>query len=220
MEVLKLVNINKSYKNKSNSLQVLKEFSMNVNLGEIVGIVGTSGSGKTTLLNIIGLIDSDFEGELYIDDVNISSCNEKELAKLRNQKIGFVLQDFALIERYNVSQNVELPLIYSKIKRKERRKISQKYLEKMGIADKTDSKPSELSGGEKQRVAIARSLATEPKIILADEPTGSLDYKTTDEIMEVLEMLRDSNRAIILVTHDMNIAKRCDRIINIDKLSL
>lgn len=214
MEIVKLVNISKTYGENDAKVEALKNISLTINEGELVAIVGSSGSGKSTLLNIIGCIDKPTEGECFIDNINTKNCKERELAKCRNKLLGFVLQYFGLITSYTVYENVELPLIYSKSKGRKEKVVN--ILKKLNIYDKENKLPSELSGGQNQRVAIARALVNEPKIILADEPTGALDKKTSQQVMDILLGLNKEGKTIIIVTHDENISKQCHRTIRIE----
>ncbi len=206
----------RTYKGKGFQVEALKDVTLNVKKGEMVAIVGTSGSGKTTLLNILGLIDVPDSGEYFLNGIRTGECREKELARMRNQNLGFVLQDFALIDRYTAEQNIRVPLMYSNIPKKEWNDRIQYCLEEMGISDRKKHLPSELSGGQKQRVAIARALVTGADIILADEPTGALDSRTSLDIMEVFSRLREEGKTILVVTHDSGIADLCDRIVCIE----
>ena len=211
-----LKNINKKYGKDESEFYALRNISLNINNGEMVAIMGTSGSGKSTLLNIIGCIDIVTSGEYYLDGENVSFLDSKDLAKIRNSKIGFVFQYFALLNDYTIFENIELPLIKAKIKKKERIIIIEEYLKKFNIINQKNKRPKELSGGQQQRVAIARALVTNPDYILADEPTGALDKQTSESIMEILREINKQGKTIIIVTHDKDVAKNCDRIINIE----
>ena len=212
--MIRLDNISKTFRDGDTQVQALKNISFEVNKGELVAIIGKSGSGKSTLLNILGLLDKQTDGDYYIDGKKVSSIPEREKAKLRNSHIGFVMQDFALVEKYTVKQNVRIPLIYSK-KQIDKEKAVRLVLQKVGLSDKISTPVFKLSGGQKQRTAIARAIVNEPEIILADEPTGALDSDTADEIMRIFETLSREGKTVIIVTHDKDIASRCKRIIEI-----
>ena len=216
MYAIRTEKIYRTYKGKGFQVEALRDVTLNVKKGEMVAIIGTSGSGKTTLLNILGLIDVPDSGEYFLNGIRTGECREKELARMRNQNLGFVLQDFALIDRYTAEQNIRVPLMYSDIPKKEWNGRIQACLEQMGISDRKKRLPSELSGGQKQRIAIARALVTGADIILADEPTGALDSKTSMDIMEVFSGLREEGKTILIVTHDSSIADLCDRLICIE----
>ena len=213
--MLKIKKLHKSYKMGDSSLHVLKGIDLNIEKGEMVAIMGSSGSGKSTLLNIIGILDEHDSGEYSLDDVEIRNLNEKKAAKYRNKFLGFVFQSFNLINFKNALENVALPLYYQGLGRKERQKKALFYLEKVGLKDWAKHLPNELSGGQKQRVAIARALASEPKLLLADEPTGALDSGTSAEIMQFLQQLNDEGRTLLIVTHETDIANMCKRIVKL-----
>jgi putative ABC transport system ATP-binding protein len=213
--MLDIKNLNKSYKMGDSSLHVLKGIDLFAKSGEMVAIMGSSGSGKSTLLNIIGILDEADSGDYVLDGVEIKDLNEKKAANYRNQFLGFVFQSFNLINYKNAMENVALPLYYQGLKRKERQEKAMFHLEKVGLADWAKHLPSELSGGQKQRVAIARALASEPKLLLADEPTGALDTATSHDIMQFLQQLNDEGKTILLVTHEEDIAKMCKRIVRL-----
>ena len=213
--MLDIKNLNKSYKMGDSSLHVLKGIDLFAKSGEMVAIMGSSGSGKSTLLNIIGILDEADSGDYVLDGVEIKDLNEKKAANYRNQFLGFVFQSFNLINYKNAMENVALPLYYQGLKRKERQEKAMFHLEKVGLADWAKHLPSELSGGQKQRVAIARALASEPKLLLADEPTGALDTSTSRDIMQFLQQLNDEGKTILLVTHEEDIAKMCKRIVRL-----
>lgn len=213
--MLDIKNLNKSYKMGDSSLHVLKGIDLFAKSGEMVAIMGSSGSGKSTLLNIIGILDEADSGDYVLDGVEIKDLNEKKAANYRNQFLGFVFQSFNLINYKNAMENVALPLYYQGLKRKERQEKAMFHLEKVGLADWAKHLPSELSGGQKQRVAIARALASEPKLLLADEPTGALDTATSRDIMQFLQQLNDEGKTILLVTHEEDIAKMCKRIVRL-----
>jgi len=214
-EVVIMKNICKSYIVGDQEIQVLKNINLTVKEGEFVSILGPSGSGKTTLMNIIGCLDVPTSGEYVLCGNDISEMNEIELARVRNEKIGFVFQSFFLLPRLTAIQNVELPLVYSNIPQKERRIKAAEMLARVGLSDKMHNLPNQLSGGQQQRVAIARALVTGPSIILADEPTGALDQKTGAGIIEYFEKLNAEGRTIIIITHDISVARHAQRTVNI-----
>ena len=213
--MLKIDKLHKSYKMGDSSLHVLKGINLNVNKGEMVAIMGSSGSGKSTLLNIIGILDELDSGEYTLDGIEIKDLTEKKAAQYRNKFLGFVFQSFNLINFKNALENVALPLYYQGLKRKERQEKAMFHLEKVGLADWAKHLPNELSGGQKQRVAIARALAAEPKLLLADEPTGALDSATSHEIMQFLQQLNDEGKTILIVTHEEDISLMCKRIVRL-----
>ncbi|EUB25890.1 putative bacteriocin ABC transporter [Streptococcus sp. AS20] len=205
-KLIDLKNVNKSYRNGDQELQVLKDIHLAVEEGEFVAIMGPSGSGKSTLMNIIGMLDRPTSGEYYLEGEEVAKLGEKKLAKVRNQQIGFVFQQFFLLSKLNALQNVELPLIYAGVSQFKRKALAEQYLKKVELETRMHHLPSELSGGQKQRVAIARALVNHPSIILADEPTGALDTKTGEQIMELLTELNREGKTIIMVTHEPEIA--------------
>ena len=205
-KLIDLKNVSKSYRNGDQELQVLKDVHLEVEEGEFVAIMGPSGSGKSTLMNIIGMLDRPTSGEYYLEGEEVAKLSEKKLAKVRNQQIGFVFQQFFLLSKLNALQNVELPLIYAGVSQSKRKALAEKYLKKVELETRMHHLPSELSGGQKQRVAIARALVNHPSIILADEPTGALDTKTGEQIMELLTELNREGKTIIMVTHEPEIA--------------
>ena len=213
--MLKISNLHKSYPIGDSSLHVLKGINLEVESGEMVAIMGSSGSGKSTLLNIIGILDEADSGEYTLDDVEIKNLTEKKAAIYRNKFLGFIFQSFNLINYKNALENVALPLYYQGVKRKPRLEKALYHLEKMGIKDWAHHLPSELSGGQNQRVAIARALASDPKLLLADEPTGALDTTTSYEIMDFLQNLNDEGKTILIVTHEEDIAAMCKRVIRL-----
>jgi len=213
--MLKINKLHKSYKMGDSSLHVLKGINLNVEKGEMVAIMGSSGSGKSTLLNIIGILDEIDSGEYTLDGIEIKDLTEKKAAQYRNKFLGFVFQSFNLINFKNALENVALPLYYQGLKRKERQEKAMFHLEKVGLADWSTHLPNELSGGQKQRVAIARALAAEPKLLLADEPTGALDSATSQEIMQFLQQLNDEGKTILIVTHEEDISLMCKRIVRL-----
>jgi putative ABC transport system ATP-binding protein len=207
--------LHKSYKMGSNSLHVLKGINFSVKEGELVSIMGSSGSGKSTLLNILGMLDEADQGSYILDNTPIKNLNEKVAAQYRNKFLGFIFQSFNLINYKSALDNVSMPLYYQGIKRKERTEKALHYLDKVGLADWATHLPSELSGGQKQRVAIARAMAAEPKVLLADEPTGALDTTTSYEVMELIQGINDEGKTILIVTHEPDIAEMTKRIVNL-----
>ena len=210
-QLISLKNICRSYRNGDQELLVLKNINLEVHEGEFVAIMGPSGSGKSTLMNTIGMLDTPSSGQYFLDGKEVAGLGEKQLAKVRNQEIGFVFQQFFLLSTLNALQNVELPLIYAGVSASKRRKLAEEYLEKVELTERSHHLPSELSGGQKQRVAIARALVNNPSIILADEPTGALDTKTGNQIMQLLVELNKEGKTIIMVTHEPEIAAYAKR---------
>ncbi|KJF25879.1 ABC transporter ATP-binding protein [Clostridium aceticum] len=206
--------LNKVYENGSIAVQALKNVDLEIEEGEFVAITGASGSGKSTFMNIIGCLDRTTSGLYILDEEKIEDLSDYELAEIRNRKIGFVFQSFNLLPRTSALKNVELPMLYAGISGKERKQRALEALAKVGLADRVHHKPNELSGGQKQRVAVARALVNRPAIILADEPTGNLDSKATQEVMELFEKLNHDGVTIIIVTHEQEIAERTKRIIS------
>ncbi|MDX1827962.1 MAG: ABC transporter ATP-binding protein [Lutibacter sp.] len=213
--MIRIEKLHKSYPIGKDSLHVLKGLDLHIKEGEFVSIMGSSGSGKSTLLNIIGLLDEHDEGKYYLNGQLIEHLDEKKAATLRNKFLGFVFQSFNLITYKNALENVALPLYYKGIGRKDRQKIALQYLEKVGLKERADHLPSELSGGEKQRVAIARALATNPKVVLADEPTGALDSTTSHSVMELLKEINREGMTVLVITHEEDIAEETDRIVRL-----
>lgn len=213
--MIQITDLHKSYKTGANSLHVLKGINFNVQEGELVSIMGSSGSGKSTLLNILGMLDEADEGSYVLDGVPIKNLNEKQGAKYRNKFLGFIFQSFNLISYKSALDNVALPLYYQGMARGERMDRAMAYLEKVGLAQWSDHLPNQLSGGQKQRVAIARALASDPKVLLADEPTGALDTKTSYEVMDLIQQINDEGRTILVVTHENDIAHMTKRIVNL-----
>ena len=212
---MKLSDIKKVYGNGSLEVPVLNGIDLTIENGEFIAIMGPSGSGKSTLMNIIGFLDSPSAGKFELDQVEISSFKESKLAELRNKHIGFVFQQFFLLPRLNAQKNVESPLIYAGIKKAERKERSKKMLDKVGLEDRINHFPNQLSGGQKQRVAIARALVNNPTILLADEPTGALDSKTSEQIMELFVQLNEEGNTVIIVTHEEEIAAYAKRVITL-----
>lgn len=214
--MLKIENLTKTYNyKKPNAFTALKDVSLEVEDGEMLAIIGKSGAGKSTLLHIIGCIDKFEKGSYTIDGTDVHSLSDNKLAKIRNEKVGIVMQDFALIDEYSVIENVMIPLNFSKKKLGKPKELAMKALEKVGIADLAKKPVSKLSGGQKQRVAIARAIVNDPSFILADEPTGALDTKTSSEIMELFTELNKSGKTVIIITHDLTVADKCKRKVEI-----
>lgn len=213
--MIKLQNLHKSYPMGKDSLHVLKGLDLHIKEGEFVCIMGSSGSGKSTLLNIVGLLDEHDEGTYHLNGQLIEKLDEKKAAILRNKFLGFVFQSFNLINYKNALENVALPLYYKGMGRKERQKIALEYLDKVGLKDWANHLPSELSGGQKQRVAIARALVTQPKVVLADEPTGALDSTTSHSVMELLKEINREGMTVFVITHEEDIASETDRIVRL-----
>ena len=209
--IITVDNINKTYKNGSLELQVLKNISFKVDKGEFLAIMGSSGSGKSTMMNILGCLDNQYEGRYILDGIDISKSTENELSEIRNKKIGFIFQSFNLLPRLTALENVELPLVYSSVPKEERHKRANELLEMVGLKERTHHRPNELSGGQRQRVAIARALVNNPSIILADEPTGNLDSKSEEEIIEILQKLNKMGKTIVIVTHEPSIGEIAER---------
>ena len=213
--LLELKNIYKNYIQGTMEVPVLKDINLCVEEGEYVAIMGPSGSGKSTLMNIIGCIDKPTSGTYLLDDVEIEKCKDKELSEVRNQKIGFVFQNFNLLPRQSALDNVALPLQYGKVPIKKRKQKAKEMLEMVDLADRVSFKPTQLSGGQKQRVAIARAMVADPKILLADEPTGALDSKSGLQVMELFDTLHKQGVTIIMITHSDEIASYADRVVKI-----
>lgn len=213
--MLEIKDLKKSYTVGANKLQVLKGIDLSIEAGEMVSIMGSSGSGKSTLLNILGILDNYDSGNYHLNGTLIKDLSEAKAAQFRNKFLGFVFQSFNLISFKNAMENVALPLYYQKVNRKKRNLIAMEYLEKVGLEDWAEHLPSEMSGGQKQRVAIARALISQPKVILADEPTGALDTTTSYEVMNLLQEINASGMTVIIVTHEHDIAERTQRIIRL-----
>lgn len=208
--------VKRFYIGKPNELEILHGINLEVERGEFVSIVGESGSGKSTLMNIIGALDRPTEGEYRLQGKNIGEAKDRELSSIRNQEIGFVFQTYNLIPRTTALENVELPMLYGKMKKTERRERAREFLELVGMKERMLHKPEELSGGQKQRTAIARAMANDPSIILADEPTGALDSETSRRIMDIFHRLhREQGKTIVLITHSTELAQETDRVVKI-----
>ena len=214
-EILVMKDIDKVYQMGDEEQRILKHINFKVCENEFVSILGPSGSGKSTMMNIIGCLDVQTGGEYLLSGQNVSELNEIELARIRNKEIGFVFKQFQLLPRLNALENVELPLIYSKMLSRNRREMAEHILEKVGLKDKMKHYPNQLSGGQQQRVAIGRAIVTQPTILLADEPTGALDQKTGHQVMELFKNLHNEGRTIIMITHDEEIAKNAQRIVRL-----
>jgi putative ABC transport system ATP-binding protein len=214
-KVLKIDEVSKSYQLGKLMVPVLHDINLAINEGEFAAIMGPSGSGKSTLMNLIGCLDRPTSGKIIIGDMDTSILPDIEISRIRGKKIGFVFQTFNLISRITALKNVELPMVYQDISGAQREKRASQLLGMLGLGDRGNHKPAELSGGQRQRVAIARALANEPEILLADEPTGNLDSKTGQEIMQIFNKLHDEGRTILMVTHDQGLAKNCGRIIRL-----
>jgi len=213
--MLELKNIRKSYSIGKNSIEVLKGIDLFIGQGEFVSIMGSSGSGKSTLLNILGILDDYTIGEYYLDNILIKNLTQKQAALYRNELIGFIFQSFNLLPFKTAAENVALPLYYRQVPRKERKIKAIEYLDKVGLKEWANHHPSEMSGGQQQRVAIARALISEPKIILADEPTGALDTQTSYDVMDLFKTFHDEGKTLLLVTHEEDIAAKTKRTIRL-----
>ena len=211
--MIRVDHLNKYYINGEMKLHALKDLSFHIEEGEFVAIMGSSGSGKSTMMNILGCLDKNSEGTYILDGIDVSKIKDEELCKIRNVKIGFVFQSFNLLSKLTALENVELPLIYAGIGKKEREEKAKKVMKKVGLEDRMHHKPNELSGGQKQRVAIARALVNDPAIILADEPTGNLDSVSEREIMEIFTDFNKQGKTIIVVTHEPEVAKYMKRVL-------
>lgn len=213
--MITLKNITKTFKMGEETIKALDNINFSVEKGEFVSIIGPSGSGKSTLMNILGLLDVPDSGKYILEDIEVNNASESKLADLRNNKIGFIFQNFNLLSKLKAFENIQVPLIYKGYKNEDSKKIAYDLLEKVGLKGREEHLPTQLSGGQQQRVAIARALACNPELILADEPTGALDSKTSIEIMNRLEELNKEGQTIILITHDEKVAKRAKRIVKI-----
>ncbi|MGN1085949.1 MAG: ABC transporter ATP-binding protein [Porcipelethomonas sp.] len=210
--VLELREIYKDYMQGKDAVPVLRNINLAVEEGEYLAVMGPSGSGKSTLMNIIGCLDRQTSGMFIFDDTDISTCKDKELSEIRNRKIGFVFQNFNLLPRQSALENVELPLLYAGVNKKERRERAAEALVKVGLEDRMNFRPTQLSGGQKQRVAIARAMVNSPRLLLADEPTGALDTKSGEQVMELFRELNDEGVTIVMITHEREIADHAKRI--------
>jgi putative ABC transport system ATP-binding protein len=214
-EVIRLDRVGRTYDLGRIRVRALHDVTLRIEAGELVAIMGSSGSGKSTLMNILGCLDSPSAGRYAIDGVDARTMDEDELADLRNRKIGFVFQSFNLVARTSALANVELPLAYAGLPRGERRRRAERALASVGMSDRLDHQPSELSGGQQQRVAVARAIVTNPALILADEPTGNLDSRATEEVLAIFEQLNGEGRTVVLITHEHEVAERAGRIIRL-----
>lgn len=213
--VIELRNVKKMYRMGTQEVHALAGVSLSIYKNEYIAIMGPSGSGKSTMMNIIGCLDTPTSGEYYLKGQNVSDMSDDELARIRNKEIGFVFQTFNLLPRVNCLQNVELPLIYSGLRKRKRHELATQALQNVGLADRMHHKPNELSGGQRQRVAVARALVNNPSILLADEPTGNLDSRTGEEIMQLFEALYRQGNTIVVVTHEEDIARHARRILRL-----
>ncbi|WP_271000984.1 ABC transporter ATP-binding protein [Listeria seeligeri] len=213
--MIQLVNISKSYQMGTNKVEALDDVSFCIKPGEFIAIVGPSGSGKSTLMNILGILDKATLGEYYLNKKNLTGLSPKKVAKIRNENIGFIFQQFNLMPRLTAFENIELPLVYRGVGKAERKREVLNSLERVGLLDKQKHLPTQLSGGQQQRIAIARAITGKPEILLADEPTGALDSKTGAEVMELLKEIHQEGNTLIIITHDINIAKQAERILEI-----
>lgn len=213
--IISIENLKKTYVMGKEQVHALKSISLDINKNEYVALMGPSGSGKSTLMNLLGCLDTPTSGQYMLNDTDVSNMTDSELAEVRNRQIGFVFQTFNLLPRLSSLDNVALPLVYSGMSKRDRVNRAQEVLESVGLGDRVDHKPNELSGGQRQRVAIARALVNNPSIILADEPTGNLDTKTSIEIMEIFEKIHDRGNTIILVTHEPDISEHAHRIVRL-----
>jgi len=213
--LISIENLKKTYIMGMERVHALKSVTIDINKNEYVALMGPSGSGKSTLMNLLGCLDTPTAGTYFLNDVNVSNMTDSELAEVRNKEIGFVFQTFNLLPRLSSLENVALPLVYSGMSKRDRNDRARTVLESVGLGDRVEHKPNELSGGQRQRVAIARALVNNPAIILADEPTGNLDTKTSIEIMEIFEKIHDNGNTIILVTHEPDISEHAHRIIRL-----
>ncbi|MEM8859464.1 MAG: ABC transporter ATP-binding protein [Chloroflexota bacterium] len=213
--MMELTNITKSYTMGNQTVHALRGVNLNVAEGEYIAIMGPSGSGKSTLMNIIGCLDVPTDGKYLLDSIDVSEMSDNEQARIRNSRIGFVFQQFNLLPRTSALKQVSLPLMYAGVSRSERNQRAKESLTTVGLGDRTHHKPDELSGGQQQRVAVARALVVEPNIILADEPTGALDTKTGEELMEIFDQLHEDGITIVMITHDREVAERARRIVTL-----
>lgn len=214
-KVIEMCNIERHYHMGDVTVKALKGVSIDVYEGDLLAIMGPSGSGKSTMMNLIGCLDTPTKGDVFLDGIDVSTMNEASLAAIRNKKIGFVFQQFNLLNKISILENVMTPLLYGGVPFKERKSRSLAALERVGLGDRIHHKPTELSGGQKQRVAIARALVTEPSIILADEPTGALDTKTGESILALFKEINNEGKTIVMVTHDPEVGEFCERLIHL-----
>lgn len=214
-KVIEIEDVKREFQVGTVLVQALKSVSIDINRGEYVALMGPSGSGKSTLMNVLGCLDTATSGQYLLNGTNVQTLNDDQLAEIRNKEIGFVFQTFNLLPRYSALENVALPLIYAGVAKKEREERAAEVLRLVNLADRMDHKPNELSGGQRQRVAVGRALVNNPSIILADEPTGNLDTKTSHEIMELFQEIHDKGNTVILVTHEEDIAENAKRIIRL-----
>ena len=215
MHLIEVRDVYKIYNPGENQVNALDGVSITIDEGEFVAIIGQSGSGKSTLMNMLGLLDTPTHGEYYINGKLVDDLTDDQMSAIRNEEIGFIFQGFNLISSLTVLENVELPLVYRGMPKQERREISQDALERVGLGERMNHLPAEMSGGQQQRVAVARAIAAKPPVILADEPTGNLDTKSTKEVMAILHELKDEGRTVIVITHDNEIAEEAERVIRI-----
>ena len=215
MHLIDVRNVYKIYNPGENQVNALDGVSITIDEGEFVAIIGQSGSGKSTLMNMLGLLDTPTEGQYYINGKLVDDLTDDQMSTIRNEQIGFIFQGFNLIPSLSAVENVELPLVYRGMHRDERRKVSIAALEKVGLADRMNHLPNEMSGGQQQRVAVARAIAAAPPVILADEPTGNLDTRSTRDVMHILHTLKDEGRTVVIITHDNEIAMEAERVIRI-----
>lgn len=213
--LIHIENMKKIYNPGENEVRALDGIDLDIEKGDLVAIVGHSGSGKSTLMNMLGCLDTPTSGKYVLDGQNVASMTDNQLADVRNKEIGFIFQGFNLISNLDAVENVELPLVYRGVSKNERKQLAMEALKSVGLEDRMKHKPNEMSGGQQQRVAVARAVAAKPPIILADEPTGNLDTKSTQEIMEILKELHRSGRTVIIITHDEEIASQAHRVIRI-----
>lgn len=216
MAMIRLEHVNKYYGQGATRFHVLHDINLQVAAGELMAIIGESGSGKSTLINIIGFLDDDFEGNYFYNDQAIHDYTRADFAKLRNQHVGFVFQNFKLIRDINIAENIILPLLYAGVGRRQAKKTAARVLSRVGLGGYDDKQPTELSGGQQQRVSIARAIIANPDFLIADEPTGALDTKTSQEIMDLFKQLNQTQHTtIIMVTHDPRVAEQCERVVKI-----
>ena len=213
--IIELINLKKSFMLGGEEIKAINNVTFRVKKGEFVAVIGPSGSGKSTLMNIIGLLDTSDSGKYILDGKEVSKLNDNKLAEIRNKKIGFIFQSFNLLPKLNAIENIKVPLVYQGVNNRKANELAHKFLNKVGLKGRGKHLPSQLSGGQQQRVAIARALVNNPEIVLADEPTGALDSKTSSEIMDLLKELNDNGQTIILITHDINVARKAKRIVRI-----